>query len=110
MTSRNLSNLVEYIIYIPLYYNDGKRIEKQKIELTIEEILMQFDGLTQERVNDGIWIYKNKRYRDKVDKVTVLTYDSPEHDLWFINFKKILRKRLKQIDIYLVKNYGIERL
>lgn len=102
--------LAEYIIYIPLRYNDGTKIEDDKLNETIEEIIIKFGALTREEANEGTWIYKNKVYNDAIDKIQILTYDTKENDLWFQQYKIILEKRFQQETIFIIKQRGIEIL
>lgn len=102
--------VVEYTIYLPLTYNDGIKIEEEKFELTYKEIGDQFGGFTEEKENEGYWLYHGKLYKDKIHKIYVLTCDTHENDEWFKNYKEILKERFEQIDILITKTATIDRL
>jgi hypothetical protein len=103
-------DLAEYVIYLPLCYNDGSKIEEEKIAITINEILEKFGALTRQKASEGIWIYKNRSYCDQIDKIEILIENTRENDKWFENFKKVLEKRFKQEEIFVKKIKGMERL
>ena len=102
--------LAEYCVYVPLCYNDGSRIEKVRIEKSLDEIKLKFGAFTRAKANEGIWIYKSKEYKDFIDKIEVLTYDTKENDEWFKKFKEVLKKRLKQKEIFVKKTVGMQML
>lgn len=102
--------LAEYIIYLPLCYNNGSKIEEEKIEMTLKEIREKFGTFTRERANEGVWIYKSKQYNDLIDKIQVLIYNTKENDKWFENFKLVLKKRFNQKEIFITKMKGVEIL
>lgn len=110
MEMKKTPELAEYIVYLPLCYNDGSPIEKEKIDETINDIVDKFKALTRQKASEGIWIYGNREYRDLIDKIEILTYDTEENDNWFKNLEKVLRKRFKQKEIFIKKIKGMERL
>jgi len=102
--------VAEYLIYIPLCYNDGCNIEEEKIQTTYTEILSKFGAITRKKANEGFWIYGGKVYKDKIEIISFVTNDTPSNDAWFKELKAALKKRLRQEDIFLKKIRSIELL
>ena len=109
MKKASTSNLAEYVVYFPLCYNNGSRIEDEKIEACMEQIAARFKGYTRQKASEGIWISKNKKYHDLIDKIEVLTYDTTENDDYFRRLAEFLKKTLRQKEIF-IKKIKVERL
>ena len=53
--------LRRYEILLPLFYNDGKRIEKEKFLVTHKELVEKFGAATTDTTKIvGKWIYQNQ--------------------------------------------------
>jgi len=97
------AKLAEYVVFIPLCYNDGRKIEEEKIAKILDKIAMRFGAFTRTTGNEGLWIYKSKKYSDSIDKIEIITHDSEDNDRWFNELKSELKKKLRQKEIFIKK-------
>jgi hypothetical protein len=59
--------VTEYDIFVPLYYNDGTRIEAAKFQDLQARLLERFEGLTYfPQPNEGFWKFGNMIYHDEI--------------------------------------------
>jgi len=94
--------LIRYEIYLPLLYNDGTRIEKKKFIDTFEDLVKKFGAATADSTKVvGKWIYKHQLFEDKLVRYFVDVPFEQDHELFFKQFKEILKERFKQIDIWI---------
>jgi hypothetical protein len=57
----------EYDVFVPLNYNDGRRVEGEKLQRLQEELLNRFQGLTFfPQPNTGFWKMGDVTYRDEI--------------------------------------------
>jgi hypothetical protein len=103
-------DLAEYVIHLPLCYNDGSPVEEDKIETILAEIRNFNKAYTRSKFNEGLWVSRNKEYKDLIDEISVITFDTEENDIWFQNFKTILKKALNQEEIFVKKISGLKIL
>lgn len=94
----------KYDIYLPLRYNDGVRIERQKFLTTENELLRRFGGFTairQEHSLRGFWEEEGQLYIDEVIIITVLDFasDLSEDERFFENYKSVLKERFQQREV-----------
>ena len=100
--------LKRYEILLPLVYNDGEEIEKEKFFQTNEELVNRFGATTTDSIiAAGSWLYKGVLYNDKLLRIRVDADDSQETRNFFIEFKEKMKNRFKQIDIWITA-YEIE--
>lgn len=100
--------LKRYEILLPLVYNDGEEIEKDKFFQTNEELVDKFGATTTDSiVATGSWLYKGVLYNDKLMRIRVDADDSRDTRKFFVGFKETLKKRFMQIDIWITA-YEIE--
>jgi hypothetical protein len=91
-----------------LFYNDGSRIEKEKFLVTNEELVEKFGATTTDSAKIvGRWIYLNHPYEDKLIRITIDIPEAENSDTFFRQYKEVLKKRFKQIDIW-ISSYTIE--
>jgi len=96
-----------YELYLPLTYNDGRPIEKDKFNLTRQELTSRFGGLTSTPPGfplKGWWHSAQGIVEDDIVILTILTQD--DEDQFFLNYKETLRQRFAQEEIHLVKIPG----
>lgn len=100
--------LKRYEILLPLLYNDGSKIEKDKFLTTNEELVSKFGATTTDSTKIvRRWIYENQLYEDKLIRLTIDVPESEDSDIFFRQYKEILKQRFKQIDIW-ISSYIIE--
>ncbi len=100
--------LKRYEILLPLLYNDSSKIEKEKFLITNEELVEKFGATTTDSTRIvGHWIYQNQLYKDKLIRITIDIPESENSKTFFRQYKEVLKKRFKQIDIW-ISSYTIE--
>ena len=88
-------------ILLPLDYNDGTRIEPEKLDQTAEELSERFGAITQDTTGImGSWKYGAARYRDRLLRIRVDTIDT-EATAFLQAYKETLKARFQQIDIWI---------
>ena len=97
--------LRRYEILLPLFYNDGNRVEKEKFLVTHKELVEKFGAATTDTTKIvGKWIYQNQLYEDKLIRVTIDAEPSDDIDEYFKQYKELLKERVKQIDIWITRH------
>lgn len=100
--------LKRYEILLPLVYNDGKPIEKEKFFQTDQELVEKFGATTTDTtIAIGSWIYKGVLYKDKLIRIRVDVENIEEVRKFLEDFKETLKKRFKQLDVWITA-YDIE--
>lgn len=95
--------ILRYEILLPLKYNDGSPVEYRKIQLTKQELVDRFGAVTMEPQSIlGLWMHEEKEYKDELIKVIVDVEDTRETEGFFVSYKEILKKRFRQIEIWLI--------
>lgn len=94
--------LRKYEILLPLLYNDGTKIEKEKFLATNEELLNKFGATTTDTTRIvGRWLYQNQLFEDRLMRIIVDVPAEEDHEKFFRQYKEILKERFKQIDIWI---------
>ena len=89
-------------ILLPLYYNDGGRIEEEKFVQTDEEFVAKFGATSTDTiVVTGRWKYRSTLYEDKLIRIRIDAEDTPENTAFFRNCKETLKARFDQKDIWI---------
>ncbi len=100
--------LKRYEILLPLLYNDGSKIEKEKFLITNEELVERFGATTTDSTRIvGRWIYQNQLYEDKLIRIIIDVLESEDSEIFFRRYKEVLKERFKQIDIW-ITSYEID--
>ena len=100
--------MVQFELLLPLYYNDGRAIEKEKLLQTDEELVVQFGATsTDSVVVSGRWMYQSTLYEDKLIRVRMDVQDLPANWEFFRSYKQVLKGRFEQEDIWITA-YRIE--
>lgn len=87
-------------ILLPLYYNDGGRIEEEKFVRTDQEFVAKFGATSTDTiVVRGRWKYQSTLYEDKLIRIRIDAEDTPENIAFFRKYKEILKARFDQKDI-----------
>jgi hypothetical protein len=91
-----------YEILLPLQFNDGSPVPDEALNVTREELLARFGGVSVlPGTIAGIWIHEGKRYEDSLVRVVVDVEDTPENRQFFVGWKPALLSRFQQIEIYI---------
>ena len=100
--------MVRFEFLLPLYYNDGRSIEKDKFLQTDEELVAQCGATSTDSVLvSGRWMYQSTLYEDKLIRVRVDVEDLPANWECFRAYKEVLQQRFEQEDIWITA-YRIE--
>ncbi len=100
--------MIRFEILLPLFYNDGRRIEPEKIVATDDELLDLFEATATETVIvRGKWMYQSTLYSDQLIRVRVDVDDVPENWETMRLIKETLKTRFDQKDIWITA-YRIE--
>jgi hypothetical protein len=97
---------VRFEIKLPIYYNNGLRIEAEKHDQTQEEIFEKFGAYTLQTVTRGIWRDPdtNKSYEEKIGGIIVdVDREQLNDTIAFLReYKQKLKERFQQEEIYIV--------
>jgi hypothetical protein len=92
---------LRFEILLPLTYNDGGAIEHEKFAQTLDELSEHFGGTTEDLSRAaGTWKYGGSRYRDELLRMRIDS-DTPNAMTFLKDYKRVLKKRFKQIDIWI---------
>jgi hypothetical protein len=94
----------EYDLFVPLFYNDGSRVEARKLRQLKERLLDQFDGVTYfPQPNEGLWKMAGVAYRDRIVLFRVLSSHARSARRFLSRLKEELREDLRQVEILIVE-------
>lgn len=98
-----ISPMLEYELYVPLYYNDGRPIDPEKLRALKRRLVDEFGGLTHFRQeNEGLWKIGEHTFRDRIEIVRVLANDEEEAHDYFVRLKADLLRDWDQQDFLIV--------
>ncbi len=95
----------KYEIYLPLKYNDGSKIEAQKITRIREELVNVFGARTvssQAAPYQGAWNYRGIDFIEDIIKIEIIARADRKTQKFFRQFKQRLKRLLKQIDVLII--------
>ncbi len=93
----------EYEIYVPLRFNDGTKVENEKLQNLKTRLIEQFGGLTHfPQGNEGIWKIGNVTFRDEIIIFRVLSADFVMAERFLARLKKEMKREWKQEDVLIV--------
>lgn len=93
----------EYELYVPLYYNDGRPIEHDKLVRLKRSLVKEFGGLTHfPQENEGLWKVGRHTFRDRIVILRVLANDLPKAEAFFSRLKTEIQKEWDQQDVLIV--------
>jgi hypothetical protein len=97
-----------YEVLLPHRFNDGRAVPNALLGEAVNEITNRFEavGFERQRV-EGRWHFQGKLYRDVLARVVVDVPDTLQNRQWMKKFKARWKKKLKQIEIWMV-SYRIE--
>lgn len=97
-----------YEILLPLAYNDGTEIEREKFDKTFGDLLNEFSAVTLDSIiSMGHWLYKGVLYKDRLMRFRIDVEDTSKTRKFFQEYKDTLKERFKQKDIWITA-YDIE--
>ena len=101
------SSKIRFEIKLPIYYNDRKtQVEPEKFEQTKNEILEKFGGFSVLAVTEGGWVNPetNEIFTERIGGffVDIERKDLEDAIEFLKEYKKILKGRFKQEEIYIV--------
>ena len=91
--------MTKYEIYLPLKYNDGSDIEPETFEEIQRQLVAVFGAMTVSpsyAPYQGTWRYKGVEFVDDIIRIEIIT---DEELRFFKNFKRQLKRTLRQLDI-----------
>lgn len=95
----------KYEIYLPLKYNNGADIEPEKLEEIQQQLITVFGAMTVSSLTapfQGTWRYGGVQFVDDIIRIEIITN---EELYYFKNFKRRLKRKLRQIDILITMQY-----
>jgi hypothetical protein len=98
-----ISAMLEYELYVPLHYNDGRRIDPEKLRALKKRLVDEFGGLTHfQQENEGFWKIGEHTFRDRVEILRVLVNDEAAARKYFTQLKADLTREWEQQDFLIV--------
>jgi len=98
-----ISPMLEYELYVPLHYNDGRPINPEKLRALKKRLVDEFGGLTHFRQeNEGLWKIGDHTFRDRVEILRVLVSDEAAARNYFTKLKADLTREWEQQDFLIV--------
>jgi hypothetical protein len=94
--------MIRFEILLPLFYNDGRPIEREKFLQTDDELVQLFGATSTDTVVvRGRWLYQSTQYHDQLIRVRLDLEDSPEKWQAVRDFKQTLKSRFEQLEIWI---------
>ena len=95
--------MLEYELYLPLHYNDGRPIDPEKLKNLKRRLVDEFGGLTHLRQeHEGLWKIGDHTFRDRIEIVRVLASDEKSAQEYFAQLKADLARDWGQQDFLIV--------
>jgi hypothetical protein len=103
-----MTALRRYEILLPSQFNDGNTVPREWLAETLLELEKKFGPVSCEtQTIQGLWRQDGEIYRDSLSRLFVDVSDAPENRAFFVEFKRRIKERFKQLDIWLT-TYPIE--
>jgi hypothetical protein len=94
--------MIGFEILLPLFYNDGRPIEREEYVQSDDEFVQQFGATSTDTVVvRGRWLYQSTIYQDQLLRVRVDVDDTPENWQAMRALKEVLKIRFEQLDIWI---------
>ncbi len=94
--------MIRFEILLPLFYNDGRPIEREKFLQTDDELVQLFGATSTDTVTvRGRWMYQSTIYQDQLIRVRFDVADKPENWEAVRAFKETLKVRFEQLDVWI---------
>jgi hypothetical protein len=96
------SSYQRYEILLPRKFNDGRLVPTDLISQTTLELRQQFRALSTETQRIvGIREHDHRVYQDDLMRIFLDVPDTLANPQFFVAFKRRLRRRFRQLDIWL---------
>src|SRR5438067_13890898 len=100
-----MSSLRRYEILVPLLFNDGSPVPEALLAQTFTELKEKFGAASWEtQVVRGWWEQDGITFRDNLTRFFVDVPDLPEQRLFFKDFKRTLKDRFRQVDVWITSH------
>ncbi|MEX2214227.1 MAG: hypothetical protein WD768_08875 [Phycisphaeraceae bacterium] len=94
----------EYDIFVPLFHNDGRRIDRRVFRFIHRAPLDQFNGVTFfPQPNQGSWRAGGVTYRDRIVVYRVLCRGTAIDREFLVDLKVTLKRELQQEEILIIE-------
>ena len=94
--------MIRFEILLPLFYNDGRPIEKEKFVQTDDELVQLFGATSTDTVAvRGRWMYQSTVYQDQLIRVRLDLADNPDNWQSVRSYKETLKARFDQLEIWI---------
>ena len=95
-------------VMFPLRFNDGRIVPRRWLGDAVKEVRAQFGAVSYVTQKiEGHWQHAGITYREEQVRLFVDVPDMPKNRAWMKEFKARWKKRLKQLEIWMV-SYRIE--
>src|SRR5436309_9154423 len=92
--------MIRFEILLPLFYNDGRAVEREKFLQTDDELIQLFGATSTDTVTvRGRWLYQSTQYHDQLVRVRLDLQDVPDNWQAVRAVKETLKTRFDQLDI-----------
>ncbi len=94
--------MIRFEILLPLFYNDGRPIEREKFLQTDDELVHRFGATSTDTVVvRGRWLYQSTLYQDQLVRVRIDVEDAAENWQAMREIKEALKTRFEQLNIWI---------
>ena len=100
--------MTKFEIYLPLKHNDGTDIEAEKLDEIQHQLIAVFGALTMSSLSaplQGKWRYGGVEFIDDIIRIDIVAKDQWDSIEFFKNFKRRLKRNLRQLDILITLQY-----
>jgi hypothetical protein len=97
-----------YEVLLPVRYNDGRDVPDELLAEAVNEIVAEFSAVIfRKDAVEGRWQHDEEMYRDDLACIVVDVPDTITNRKWMKAFKARWKKRLDQLEIWMV-SYRID--
>jgi len=97
--------MIRFEILLPLFYNDGRAVERRKFVITDDELVRSFGATSTDTVVvRGQWLYQSTTFSDQLVRIRIDVDDTPENWQKMREFKDVLKRRFEQLEIWITSH------
>jgi hypothetical protein len=94
-----------YELLLPLRFNNGDLVPKLLLAETVQELEDRFGAVSSEtQIIHGRWQSGGRAFRDDLIRIYVDVEDSAKVRHFFVAFKKRVKTRFQQLDVWLISH------